>query len=179
MFARGEALAHGSTRPTQSGQRNQVESETQPTETFMVKPFRDTDNRAILDSRQIVRSCVRHHLLLEEATSQDQASSTEDLLRSAISVKASSGIPSPLQSVAARRGLLGPHQGTEGALVAQSCQDMVTDNNDSKDSSSRHGYGRLWAMYSLLNELNGTTLPGESTFVLYSTLPPTKQGNWG
>ena len=139
MFARGEALAHGSTRQTQSVQRNQVESETQPTETFMVKPFRDTDNRAILDSRQIVRSCVRHHLLLEEATSQDQASSTEDLLRSAISVKASSGIPSPLQSVAARRGLLGPHQGTEGALVAQSCQDMVTDNNDSKDSSSRHG----------------------------------------
>ena len=106
----------------------------------MVKPFRDTDTRAILDSRQIVHSCVRHHRLLEEATSQDQASSTEDLLKSSISVKASSGIPSPLQSVAARRGLLGPHQGTEGALVAQSCQDMVTDNNnDSKDSSSRHG----------------------------------------
>ena len=102
MFARGEVLAHGSTRPTRSGQRNQVESETQPTETFMVKPFRDTGNRAILDSRQIEHSCVRHHRLLEEATSQDQAISTEDLLRSAISVKASSGIPSPLQSVAAR-----------------------------------------------------------------------------
>ena len=139
MFARGEALAHGSTRPTQSGQRNQVESETQPTETFMVKPFRDTDNRAILDSRQIVRSCVRHHRLLEEATSQDYATSTEDLLRSAISVKASSGIPSPLQSVAARKGLLGQHQGTDGALVAQSCQDMATDSNDSKDSSSCRG----------------------------------------
>ena len=139
MFTRGEALAHGSTRLTRSGQRNQLESEAQTTETFMVKPFRDTDNRAILDSRQIVHSCVRHHRLLEEATSQDQASSTEDLLRSAISFKASSGIPSPLQSVAARRGLFGPHQGTEGALVAQSCQDMATDNKDSKDSSSRRG----------------------------------------
>ena len=53
-FARGEVLAHGSTRPTRSGQRNQVESETQPTETFMLKPFRDSSNRAILDSRQIV-----------------------------------------------------------------------------------------------------------------------------
>ena len=105
----------------------------------MVKPLRDTGNRAILDSRQIVHSCVRHHFLLEEATSQDQAISTEDLLRSAISVKASSGIPSSLQSVAARRGLLGPRHGTEAALVAQSCQDMATDSNDSKDSSSCRG----------------------------------------
>ena len=71
--------------------------------------------------------------------SQDQANSTEDLLRSAISFKASSGIPSPLQSVAARIGLLGPHHGTEAALVAQSCQDMATDSNDSKDSSSCRG----------------------------------------
>ena len=125
MFARGEVLAHGSTRPTRSGQRNQVESETQPTETFMVKPFRDTSNRAILDSRQIVHSCVRRHFLLEEAMSQDQATSSEELLTSAISFKASSGIPSPLQSVAARNGLLGPHQGTAGALVAQPCQCMM------------------------------------------------------
>ena len=71
--------------------------------------------------------------------SQDQANSTEDLLRSAISFKAISGIPSPLQSVAARNGLLGPHHGTEAALVAQSCQDMATDSNDSKDSSSCRG----------------------------------------
>ena len=124
----------------------------------MVKPFRDTSNRAILDSRQIVHSCVRHHFLLEEATSQDQATSSEELLRSATSCKASSRIPSPLQSVAARNGLLGPHHGTEAALVAQSCQDMANDSNDSKDSSSCRGW--LWAMDSLLNELEETTLPG-------------------
>ena len=71
--------------------------------------------------------------------SQDQAISTEDLLRLAISCNASSGMPSPLQSVAARNGLLGPHHGTEAALVAQSCQDKATDSNDSKDSSSSRG----------------------------------------
>ena len=58
--------------------------------------------------------------------SQDQATSSEELLRSAISCKASSGIPSPLQSVAARNGLLGPHHGTEAALFTQPCQDMAT-----------------------------------------------------
>lgn len=174
MFARGEVLAHGSTRPTRSGQRNQVESETQPTETFMLKPFRDTSNRAILDSRQIVHSCVRHHFLLEEATSQDQATSSEELLRSAISFKASSGIPSPLQSVAARNGLLGPHHGTEAALFAQSCQDMATQQRLELVSWLRKVVG-----HGLSSQRVGGDNLTRLNLIFSFFPPPPDQGSWG
>ena len=174
MFARGEVLAHGSTRPTRSGQRNQVESETQPTETFMLKPFRDTSNRAILDSRQIVHSCVRRHFLLEKAMSQDQATSSEELLRSAISFKASSGIPSPLQSVAARNGLLGPHHGTEAALFAQSCQDMATQQRLELVSWLRKVVG-----HGLSSQRVGGDNLTKLNHILSFFPPPPDQGSWG
>ena len=171
-------MAHGSTRPTQSVQRNQVESETQPTETFIVKPFRDTDNRAILDSRQIVHSCVRHHRLLEEATSQDQASSTEDLLKSTSSVKASSGIPSPLQSVAARRGLLGPHR--HRRCLGRPILPRHGDRQQRQQRLELVSWLRKVVGHGLSSQrVGGDNLTMLNHIFLSSPLPPTKQGNWG
>ena len=104
--------------------------------------------------------------------SQDQANSTEDLLRSAISFKASSGIPSPLQSVAARNGLLGPHHGTEAALVALCCQDMAKQQ-------------RLvsWLRKVVGHGLSSQRVGGDNLTrlnLIFSFFPPPPdQGGWG
>ena len=106
--------------------------------------------------------------------SQDQATSNEELLRSAISFKASSGIPSPLQSVAARNGLLGPHHGTEAALFAQSCQDMATQQRLELVSWLRKVVG-----HGLSSQRVGGDNLTRLNLIFSFFPPPPDQGSWG